>query len=363
MTNLYLRSEQNGKAIALGRNLFRKQILRYGTWKHSAAPNGKLEVTKDLVGEIVTNFNAGVRDEVPVPLGHERDAISSIGQIVGLEQDDEGLWGFHEIADEDHAAKLGSVWNGSSALIELDSVNRETGEKLGAVLIHNAITNAPVIQDLAPFESVALGEDAKDAVVIALQETNTGGAMTLTETLQAIAETPDDELRTALTELRPDMFATANSEDDDEAAIAAARTEGADAVVAALAEKGIAVSLSEDDDAKDPEVDVSSAPEFVALSERVNTLEGEKASTAVTAVVEAAVQAGKILPSQKDGMIAIGLSEGGLELLESVIPEASLVDTSEKGANTANETNVALSEDDKASEISRLASAYIRKAE
>lgn len=363
--HVYLRTEFEGQAVALSNNLFRKQILRFGEWDHKAAPGGKLTVTKDFINKIIENFRAKVRDDVPVPLGHDVDAISSIGHVVGLEADESGLWGIHEIADPEDAAKIGSTWTGSSAFIDLNAVDKETGKEYGPVLVHNAITNAPYIKDLAPFESVALGEDAQDAVVIALQEVTNkqeGGRMTVEEALQAIAETSDDDLREALSTARPELFAVANSEDDAEkakAAVEAARVEEREAVVAALAEKGVTVSLSESaEDAAETVVDITSAPEFVSLSERVTSLEGEKVEAEAAAVIDKAIGDGKVLPAQRDGFLEVALSEGGMDRLAKLIPTKALVDLSESGVSPADETNVELSEKDAEAEANRLVSAY-----
>lgn len=362
--HVYLRTQFEEPSVALSNRLFRKQILRYGEWDHKAAPGGKLKVTKSFVGKIIENFRNGVRDDVPIPLGHEVDAISSIGQVVGLEADESGLWGIHEIATEDDAVKIGSKWTGSSAFIDLNAVDKETGTAYGPVLVHNAITNAPYIKDLAPFESIALGEDAQDAVVIALQEATDkqGGRMTVEEALQAIAETSDDDLREALTSARPELFAVANSEEDEagaKAAIEAAKVEEREAVVAALAEKGVTVSLSEGaEDANETEVDITSAPEFVTLSERVTALEGEKVTASAAATIDAAIKEGKVLPAQRDGMMEVALSDGGMDRLAKLIPSAAIVDLSEGGVAPADETNVELSEKDAAAEADRLVAAY-----
>jgi hypothetical protein len=325
-----------------------------------------LEVTPELVGKIVKNFHAGVRDDIPIPLGHEPDAISSIGQVVGLEVDEEGLWGIHEIANEDDAEKIGSTWTGSSALIDMNAVDKETDEELGPVLVHNAITNAPYIKDLAPFEAIALGEAAKDAVVIPLHGIEQGGvSMTLEETLKAISETSDDDLRKALTEARPELFAVANSEDDDakdktKAALEAAKGEGKKELIASLAEKGITVALSESakDSDDEPEVDITSAPEFVKLGGRVTSLEGDIVKAKAETTIDKAIKDGKVIPATRDGLLEVALGEGGMDRLAKLIPEKAVVDLSEHGVNLSDETNVELSEKDAAAEADRLIATY-----
>ncbi len=361
--HLYLRSGTEGEIVALGPSVFRKQILRYGKWSHKDAPGGVLTVTKEFVAKIVENFKAGVRDDVPVPMGHDRDALTSVGHVIGLEQTEDGLYGIHEIDDPE--GKVGKTLTGTSALVALNYEDTETGKEYGPVLIHNALTNAPHIKGLAPFEAVALNEDVEEAVVIslpketkAIQEVD----MTLEELLAALEETSDDDLREALKGKRPDFFGTPDGEPtakvDDEALEDAAK-KAREEVVAKLAEKGVTVSLSEDDDDKDEtEVDITSAPEFVSLSERVDTLETEKSTDAAKTLVDDAIKVGKVLPAQRDALIEVALAEGGMERVEKLIPEKAIVDLSERGVEAGHPTNVDLSEEESDDEATRLIASY-----
>lgn len=356
--HLFLRQPFEADAVALGPKLFRKQILRFGEWKHPAAPGGKLQVTKEFVAKIIENFNKGLRDDVPIPKGHDVDALTSVGKVVGLEMGPDGLYGLHEI--EEDAEKIGKTLTGTSAFINMDYEDAETGEHHGPVLIHNALTNAPYIKGLAPFEALALGEDAEEAVVIALPNATTEADMTLEELLAQIEETSDDELREALEKARPELFAGIEGDESktDDDAIAAAKDEARKEVVAALAEKGITVALSEENEDEDPKVDVTGAPEFVALSERVDALETEKREKEAADIVEKAIKDGKVLPAQREGLMEVALSEGGMERVKKLIPEESVVDLSEHGVSTGHETNVELSEEDAEKEAARLVSTY-----
>ncbi len=362
--HLYLRTDTKGEVVALGPKLFRKQILRLGEWKHKKAPGGVLDVTKEMVAEIVKNFKAGVRDDVPVPMGHDRDALTSVGKVIGLEQREDGLYGIHEIDDPE--GKVGKTLTGTSALIALNYEDSESGEQLGAVLIHNALTNAPHMKGLAPFEAVALNEDAEEAVVISLPEGSKQATqevdMTLEELLAELEETSDDDLRKALKDKRPEFFGDPEGEptEADKEALEAAVKEAREEVVAKLAEKGVTVSLSEDDDDDDEtKVDISSAPDFVKLSERVDTLETEKSTEAAETLVDGAIHDGKFLPSQREGMLEVALAEGGIERVTKLIPEKAIVDLSELGVEAGRKTNdVTLSEEDVDDEVDRLVGSY-----
>jgi len=314
-----------------------------------------------MLERIVANFKAGLRDDVPMPKGHEVDALSSVGHVVGLAIEGDELIGYHDVRDEAMAADIraGKV-TGSSVFLNLDYVDASTGKSHGPTIIHNALTNAPYIKGLTPFEAVALGEeDAEGAVVIAL-EANEGGDMTLDELIAQVTEISDEDLKAGLLKARPVLFDAAVDEGekvDLEAVKAEAKLEGTKELVAALSEAaGITVAMSEDGEKVDT-VDVSTNPAFVALSETVAELKAGVARSAVEATVDAAIAEGKILPVQRDGMITVGLSEGGVKLLESLIPAQAVVDLSETGTTGgAEQRHGPDSADDVAAEVARYTS-------
>lgn len=358
----YLRASSQSKLVALGPKLFRKQLLRLGTWAHPDAPGGKLEVTKDLVSRIIENFNKGVRDDVPVPMGHDLDALKNAGHVVGLEQAKDGsLWGILNLAKEDIAedVEAGTITGGSS-LIAMNHKNPENGEEHGPTLVHFALTNAPYIKGLAGFERVALGEQEGESVVIALAQTEEGKTMDLKELLEKISEIPDEELMAALKTERPDLF-TDSEEEPDEKKLEEAKAEGQKELVAALAEKGITVSLSEEGDGSgddDTKIDVTKSPEYVALSEQVENLTKAAREAEALAVIDQAIKDRKVLPAQRDALKTVALGENGMETLKGLIPEETIVDTSEHGVTTTDEPGVKLSEEEAKSEAKRLVSDY-----
>lgn len=105
-------------------------------------------------------------------------------------------------------------------------------------------------------------------------------------------------------------------------------------------------------------MDVTSAPEFVKLSERVETLETEKSTDAAEALVDGAISDGKFLPAQREGLLEVAMSEGGMEQVEKLIPEKPIVNLSELGVEAGHETNVELSEEEAGDEADRLIASY-----
>src|SRR5690606_42004078 len=75
---------------------YEKQILRFGEWKHEAAPNGILKITKEFGKKLVENFKKS--PFVPVTRGHinsykeaeQNPELLLASNIEGLELRDDG---------------------------------------------------------------------------------------------------------------------------------------------------------------------------------------------------------------------------------------------------------------------------------
>lgn len=134
-----------------------KQLLRFGTWNHPSAPNGKLEITKEYAQKLVDNFNR--TPFAPLLRGHASDDEANKNpeliiskNIKGLHMKDDGVY-FDAEVDE----KELDTYEDVSAGIQDDYIDHETNEKLGPVLRHVAFVTNPFIKGLKPFTS--LGED------------------------------------------------------------------------------------------------------------------------------------------------------------------------------------------------------------
>lgn len=363
-TSTVVRLKGSAEPTSVSGSVFRKQILRYGEWLHPKAPGGKIKIDRELVEKIIANFRAKVLDHVPVPITHDdKDAVSSIGEIIDLEADEQGLWGIHHITDKDAVSKIDKkTWRGSSATLNLDWLDRESGERIGPVLMNNVITNLPVITKLAPFEAVALGEAAAaDATVISLPEEavrQKEGKMTLEELLEKLLETPDEELARELRKRRPELVTLLGGETTDEDAVKAAAQQE---LVEMLKEKGVVIELpqkTEDGKDADPTVEV---PEVVALSQKVAALEEAADKKAASDKVEDALRKGLITPAQKESYLELALSNA--ELFDKMLPEEPIIEFGEIGTfEPTAKPKAPMSDEDTATEVGRYLETYGGKA-
>lgn len=144
--------------------LYRKEILHMGKeFVHPADPTRKIKVTPELVASLEKNFNDGIGDIVQVPIvnennAHTEDPTRNIGEVVGVEHDDKGVYVIIDDRRTDaqisEQGELGKTLIGASALIHLNYPDTETGALRGPTLLHTAITNRPYITKLDDFEEI-----------------------------------------------------------------------------------------------------------------------------------------------------------------------------------------------------------------
>lgn len=336
-----VRLAANDKPERLGKTLFRKHMMRPGRWEHPNAPGGELVVDRPFLEKIAENFHAGARDTVPIPLSHkDTDGITSIGRVVDVEVTDEGLFGYHLITKEENAKKIeDDDWYATSVMVEPNFRNKETSKDIGPTLIHNAITNAPYMTGLAPFEAVAFGDDAPDITVLDFRtgdgpDGTKGEKMNVTEFLAENKDMTDEDFLKDLAEARPELAKSLKV--DPEAIKAAAAKETRDEIAGHLAESGIVIEFptekakakGEKTKAKvDDSVDISEHPAFVALSDAVKELTETQTKSAVETRVDQAIREGRVLPTEKEGLVAVGFSDSDLlnTLLDARKPNSSIV--------------------------------------
>ena len=357
-----VRMRSSEPAQKLGSRMFRKQMMRYGRWLHPDAKDGELVVDRPFLEKVAENFHAGVRDTVPIPLSHkDKGGITSIGRVVDVEVDDEGLWGYHLIAKPENAAKIDDEeWRDSSVLVEPDFVDKESGRSVGPALIHNAITNAAYMTGLAPFEAVAFGEDAAETTVLDFGAndgtvgTAKGGKMDIKAHLAAASEVSDEDFLAELRNTRPDLLKTLEVDTDS------IKTAARKGVIDELAEEGIVIDFEAIAEARKGKkskkgkkndaskvdisgVDISDHPAFVALSDEVTKLTKAATQSDVESRVDKAIREGKATAAEKKSLVAVGFADSELldTLLDARKPNTS-VGMSELGFSLAQEPGQAV---------------------
>ena len=140
-------------------NRIRKmQILRVGTFQDPRY--GKFSITKKMLGEMVQNFESGVRGVVPaLDYKHESEGISA-GWFKHLYLDGNELWAEIEMTPRGEKVLSDKEFGYVSADFDTEYRDNETGKNFGCVLLGAGLTNRPVVKRM---ESV-IQLSEKDAV-------------------------------------------------------------------------------------------------------------------------------------------------------------------------------------------------------
>jgi hypothetical protein len=145
----------------VGRRVYRKHALPFTTFAYRDGRT--VSITPEFARRMKENFDAGVRDIVPVPArgagGHSDDWRDSKGRTVGLEVDpDKGIFVTIEVDEEADRAIAANKLGGVSLSFDEDWFDPRQGQRIGPVLRHTALTNVNYIHGTEPFAPVSLSE-------------------------------------------------------------------------------------------------------------------------------------------------------------------------------------------------------------
>ncbi len=329
--------------------LFRKQILLKGIpFSHPSDPKTKITVDNAFADSLVKNFEGGVCDIVQVPLcgddnRHSEAPDRNIGEVIGLEQDDKGVYAIMDVRDAGHAGKMGKTYLGASGMLHMNYTDTRYGTKVGPTLLHVAVTNRPHVTGLDDFrEVIAASADPNQQPVLLTPTSIEGDSMELS----ALKKLLRDEHNIDLDALQADR-PVASSQDDVSAA-----------VLSALEEAGVLNLSNGDVDDEITNEDVIGAIKELALEkltlsgriEGLETTRDEFQLAAATANIDNLVREGRVLPAQKEAMLT--LSVDNPDLFNSIIPDKAIVPLSELGVAVHLEPD-----DDLDKEIARLSAA------
>jgi len=131
----------------------RVQLLRTGTFKHPAAPNGSFSITPEMLIRMKANFDNNVRRldkaEIPVDYGHNTEGKAA-GWIEKIELDDAvtSLWVDINYTQEAEEAILQREWRFISADIDFEYKDNETDMNMGATLLGAGLVNRPHVKEM-----------------------------------------------------------------------------------------------------------------------------------------------------------------------------------------------------------------------
>ena len=154
---------------------FKKQILKRGVFK--APPpykNIDIDFNDNFFNSVIDAFNAGAVENVPILFGTHDEKLPErvVGRVIELLNEEKGLYGIHEIADEEVVNKITSQLSDGKGLVDEVSVKinynvpRDDGNTYPLALFHVAIVTHAWYQGMDSFELLANKEGDNEYRVI-----------------------------------------------------------------------------------------------------------------------------------------------------------------------------------------------------
>lgn len=341
-----------------GIRLWRKQVLRYGKWKHPENKDIEFEITPAVLSQVINNFNAGVPVEAPVVLTHSDDPRLKRGRVKSFVVTKTGLDAIMTVDDAELNENLGSEEKapGVSCWLDLNYIHKETGEKLGAVVKHVALVNHPYIEGMEGFQAVLseAEEGSKYLPLVYLSEKDKTKksigdkkmSQTKDELIKLLKEGHDIDVEALLGESKSLAELQGKIEKGEfVSAEDAKKVMLSDELVKKLRE---ALELSED-----AEIDIasvitklleSSASKKTELSEatkRIDDLEKKIDKRDAEASVGTLLSEGYLFPKEKEAYEALYLSDRATftKLVEARRESGKVVELSETGTSHSDEGN------------------------
>jgi hypothetical protein len=316
--------------------VFRKHILNKGDLVHPKTRK-KVAIDDAFVNKLIQNFDNHVCDIVQVPLAgaaneHTEDPSRNIGEVIGIEADDDKVYALIDARDEEAANKLGKTLLGASAYLHMNYTDNKVDKQVGPTLLHVAVTNRPYVTGLDSYEElIAASADNYEDVVMFSNEEHSMTKDELLAELKAEHGIDVGELEVALSAAQSDREQIVR-------------------LGAALADSDyIALSEGEEIGLSDVLAGVTKlAEENVELSNQVQ--EGVRLS--VEREVDDLVAQARIFPSQRDAFVELKLSNE--EMFDALVPDSPIVALGDEQGTSHSDANSRKPEEDIDDEIARL---------
>lgn len=334
----------DGKEV--GKNIFRKQILKLGDYVHPNNPENIMSITKETVKKMIENFKAGVIDKVPVPVTHTDSPTANTGYVIGLEEADDGLDAILKIEDDDVAEKIRKgLIPAISASFSFDYLKKDSGERVGPTLLHTALVDIPYLKGMRDFEPIALSDGQKNYMFYK-EDTKMDKKMNLEELLKVLKDEHKIDVVALQDEVKTLKESKEKADKDLETATATLSEIGKVlGEVVELSDEGMVASVKKVIGEK-----TNQEKSILTLSDKIEKMEKEITKRDAKDAVASIVREGKLLPTQAEEFEALYLADK--TLFEKITGKLSkVVDLGEEGFNLPKDPKKDIDYDAKAEEI------------
>ena len=294
-------ADDTNKASYSG-SVYYKQLAKYGEWVNPQYPHLSSDpiMTLDEAwgAKIVANFNDNVLGSpVPVPLNHTSDVKENTGRVISLESvPGDGLYGRLRIDDASTSENLdkGIIFD-CSISFDWNFTRTDNNKNYGPVLLHVALVNNPYLTEMNTFEKV-------DAAFSKLDDAfKTVGLSMDAQNVMMLSRDKIKELSNMATE--QEQIETETVADD--ATDTEVETETAEVE-----------AVESEEEAKEGELDAT-AEETVEeedTTDELSRLRLENAELQLSREYDQLLAEGKVIPAQKDKILALSKLASGVEL-------------------------------------------------
>ena len=326
--------ECSSKHVKTQGKLFKKQILRFGSFSHPKNPDYRIKVDQEMFQSLKKNFDNGVCPIVQFPEvdalnRHVENPSNNLGQVVDIDADEEGINAYIDVRK--HSEDIGKTILGASANLALAYIDKRTGKNAGPTLLHVAATNRPYLVDLNDFETVSASDaDTNEEVVLLLSDSGYNTNHIISEEEKNMTK---DELIAALSEHGIDVVAGQQALADVQGYVSLSNVLGDDVVATPETLSNAMVELSNSIKDRDAQIEERET-RIQDLTAQIQ----EASLSSSEAEVDGLIEKGRILPAWRDTMIQLSMSDR--EKFDTfVLPEElAKFELSEQGFTTSEKT-------------------------
>lgn len=326
--------------------LFRKQIFKMNSqFIHPADKSIKIKTDKAFAEKLAANFKRS-GNIVQLPLCNDKNehvegADKNLGRVLDVQYDDKGVYAILDARR--HAEDFGDIFLGSSAFVDLNFEDKETGERIGPTLLHVAVTNRPYLTNLDEYSEVtklSADNSGEDPILLTpVEESDQEPKKQKKKVAKLAAEQPkvieketSMDMESVKAWLNERGFTAVKADEYTDLQTKAAK---ATELSAKLEETNNQLKLSETEKLDIETVGNALVELSAANDDLTKTVEAQREEidqmklSAAETEIEGYISSGRILPKQKDVMVKLYLSDRAT--FDELLPEESLVTLSEHG--------------------------------
>lgn len=311
------------------------EVVKAGMWPEMSN-KGMLYITPDDLQEMVDNFNAGVGcagglNQIPIDFSHA-DYAEAAGWITALQVIGDAVVATVEWSDSGQAAIEGKRFKFFSPSFYPKCLGEwydpeDWSVTATNVLVGGALTNIPFFKDLTPITASNSQEDGRNTIYVdadakgvsmpTLEEVRVKEASALTDEEKTLlvensaSLTADERVKFGLEAEKPEP--AANVEADNKPVAGDTLTDDEKKVIADF-RSGNKVLVDKDEHAK-----------LTASVDKLTKESEETRREKVTASVDAAVAAGKIVADRKDTWVDLIMANASMQEELEALPENKIV--------------------------------------